>query len=302
MKSLLRTARATLVRVHDQISGFLAELAIRVRWWLKRQGRAHGLDAPLVLSLTSYPARFHTLPLTLKCLMTQTVRPDRIVLWIAHEDMAEIPQSVIALTQFGLEIKACDDLRSYKKAIPILNAHIHCYLVTADDDAYYWRSWLEELVRGTLESGPKTAVCHRAHRIRLNGHGKPARYAEWDWEIKERTAGPLVFPTGVHGVLYPPLIHHEVVSRRDLFMSLCPTGDDIWFYWTVRMNGGHFRRVGRRRRVINWKNSQETSLNRQNYHAAANDRQVGTLIKILGFPPDVRPRTIELQSKAEPTL
>ena len=48
--------------------------------------KKHQLPAPLIVSLTSYPVRFKTLPKTLKCLLNQSIIPDKIILWIAYED------------------------------------------------------------------------------------------------------------------------------------------------------------------------------------------------------------------------
>ncbi|MFD2440114.1 hypothetical protein ACFSS8_08530 [Paracoccus kondratievae] len=42
----------------------------------------HGLRAPLIVSLTSYPARFASLHLVLRSVLQQTVRADRVILWL----------------------------------------------------------------------------------------------------------------------------------------------------------------------------------------------------------------------------
>jgi len=38
-----------------------------------------------------------------------------------------------------------------------------------------------------------------------------------------------VFGRGGAGVLYPPDCFHQDITRRDLFMTLAPTTDDVWF-------------------------------------------------------------------------
>ena len=57
----------------------------------------HQLPSRLIVSLTSYPARFKTLGLTIRSLLDQTVKPDLIVLWVDHAAMASLPQSVTEL-------------------------------------------------------------------------------------------------------------------------------------------------------------------------------------------------------------
>src|SRR5688500_19351966 len=84
---------------------------------LRRPGRwgGHNLSGELAVSLTSFPPRFDSLHLTLACLLDQSIRPDRVILWIAHQDMERLPVAVTSLEDRGLEIRECDDLRSYKK-------------------------------------------------------------------------------------------------------------------------------------------------------------------------------------------
>ncbi|TMV66648.1 hypothetical protein FGG78_33355, partial [Thioclava sp. BHET1] len=57
--------------------------------------RAHGLTRPLVVTLTSFAGRFQVLEKTLNCLIYQSVRPDRLVLWLAAQDYAKLPQTIL---------------------------------------------------------------------------------------------------------------------------------------------------------------------------------------------------------------
>ena len=77
----------------------------------------HDLDAPLVVSLTSYPARFGSLHLVLQSLLMQTVRPDRVILWLAAGDETQLTPEITAL---DVEIRICPNWRSYKKIVPTL--------------------------------------------------------------------------------------------------------------------------------------------------------------------------------------
>src|SRR5690349_163949 len=82
----------------------------------ERPGRPHGLTGELIVSLTSYPPRFNQLKLVLGCLLDQTVRADRIILWIAQEDYPRLPSDVVGLrAPGGLEIRTCEDIGPYKK-------------------------------------------------------------------------------------------------------------------------------------------------------------------------------------------
>lgn len=253
---------------------------------LARPGKArpHGLPGDLIISLTSYPPRFGSLHLTLACLLDQSVRPDRVMLWIAHNDMGQLPGSVTSLRARGLEIRACDDLRSYKKLIPALEEYPHGWIVTADDDIYYRRDWLAELVEG--QDGTADVTCHRGHRIGFSADGSIGPYSEWDRNVQDAAArrpSTDLVPTGVGGVLYPPNALDPRVTDRALFQSLCPDGDDLWFYWCARMAGTRHRKIGGRHWPISWAGTQESSLWNDN-ELGGNDAAIAALTNEFGYP------------------
>jgi len=148
--------------------------------------KKHPLDAPLAISLTSFPARFDTLALTLRCLLAQTIRPDAVILWVAENDFPELPQDVLELQLSGLDIQTCEDIKSYKKLIPCLLENPDRYIVTADDDVHYEADWLEKLVSSSMRNTGKIISC-RSHRIEYDTDGKLLPYAEW----KKTSVSPL---------------------------------------------------------------------------------------------------------------
>ena len=74
-------------------------------------------DIYITASLTSYPARIQYVHLAIKSLMLQSCKPDRIILWLADSQFnnRQIPTTLSALEEYGLEIKWCDDLYGHKK-------------------------------------------------------------------------------------------------------------------------------------------------------------------------------------------
>jgi len=253
--------------------------------WLasgRRYAQAKRAGTGLIVSLTSYPPRFGTLHLTLKSLLSQSFVPERIVLWIARADMGLLPRAVTDLQRAGLEIIACDDIKSYKKMIPLLQQGSQADIVTADDDVYYWRDWLAQLVNAR-DPGKLEIVCHRMHRIKLDADGLPVSYNEWDFETSNAESSPLNFPTGIGGVLYPANVFGPEVLDVQAFMSLCPRGDDIWFWWMARANGATFKRVPEENEVHCWDGSQEVALWKDNIGATFNDNQIRAMIDAYGF-------------------
>jgi hypothetical protein len=248
--------------------------------------RAHGLDAPLVVSLTSFPKRFETLPLTLKCLLQQSVKADAGILWVAHADMDALTPEILQLQEQGLSIRACDELRPYNKLIHALVDDPDRYIATADDDVYYEADWLEKLVTGAQQHS-RHVISHRSHRVGYDANGQMLPYGQWQKNIGTAGAGVDVFATGVSGVLYPPRCLHSQVTDAETFTRLCPGTDDIWFYWMARMAGTQVHHLGPKRRILEWPSSQDVSL-RQNNHGQdndnGNDRAIAELIRHFGQP------------------
>lgn len=248
--------------------------------------REHGLGMPLVVCLTSYPPRFKQLHLTLRCLLKQTVRPDEVILWIAHDDIEKLTPNILELKSQGLTIKACQELKSYNKLIHALQEDPQRYIVTADDDLYYPADWLEKLTT-TAAAHPSRIISHRAHRIQYKADGSMQSYEQWDKNIDGPHEGYDIFATGVGGVLYPPDSLDDMVLQQDQFLTHCPTADDVWFYWMARRKGTVVRHVGPKTRVIEWPGSQAVSLRSKNRGAEdnnGNDTAIANLTKALGRP------------------
>lgn len=241
----------------------------------------HGLNSPLIVSLTSYPARFGSLHLVLRSLLTQSVRADRVVLWLDDRDERLLPPAITAL---GIEIRVCPNWRSYKKIVPTLAEWPDAHVVTADDDVYYGPDWLAGLVRHAGTG----VVCHRAHRVALGAWGIPRPYADWERNIDAPERSALVFPTGVGGVLYAPGVFHEDVCREDLFQKLAPTADDVWLYWMHRLLGSQPAKIGSRFRITEWRGTQAQNLRAGNLAGDGNDLAVRALIDHYGFPVEGR--------------
>ncbi len=238
--------------------------------------RPHGLRAPLIVSLTSYPARFPGLHLVLRSLLSQTVAADRVILWLDAGDEARVTPEILAL---DVEIRICPNWRSYKKIVPVLLEAPDAFVVTADDDVYYGPDWLEALLR-RAEAG---VVCHRAHRVTQAG-AVPAPYGDWQRNIAAPDAGPLIFPTGVGGVLYAPGVFHPDVTDAALFQALAPSADDVWLYWMHRLAGSRPEKIGGRFRITEWPGSQAQNLRGGNLVGDGNDRAVRAMLDHYGWP------------------
>lgn len=244
----------------------------------------HALPGELVVSLTSYPPRFPTLHLSLRCLLNQSVAPDRIVLWIAHADIESAPREVLALQARGVDIRAAPDFRSFKKIVPALDAFPGAFIATADDDTFYPRRWLQSLVQ-SYSPAERHIPSGRVHRIVTDKDGAPAAYGAWRHEIQDDTPSPLNFATGVGGSLFPPRSLHPDAVRSDLFLRLCPTSDDAWLYWMARRAGWVFKPARPAFRYRSWPGTQTCALRLRNAGPwGDNDRQIANLQRCLPLP------------------
>ena len=267
--------------IKAQLKELYLKMKLQANWirYKKSSGFAH---KDIFVSLTSHPPRFGTLHLTLKSLLTQSIRPKEFILWVAHNDMKLLPRKVIALQRYGLIIKGCEDFKSYTKLIPFLRENRDAAVVIADDDIYYWRDWLKELVQAQ-RPGHAEVICHRMHRIKLSPEGVPLPYMAWEYESVATEPSVLNFPTGVLGVLYPPHIFHPNVLDMQTALDFCPSGDDIWFYWMTRLNNASVRRVEKISSLYCWRSSQAVALAIKNTGEGFNDIQITNMIKRYGF-------------------
>ena len=268
-----------------RLRDFGLRLGAWLRWPLRHYlpRRKHAVPGRLIVSLTSYPPRFPTLARTLKTLLSQSIMPDAVVLWVAGDDFALLPEDVLALCGAGLAIETCADLRSYKKIIPALEKWPDAFIATADDDSCYWRTWLEELVCEVHPSRLEV-LCHRAHKVVLDESGQPVPYPEWTIDIAGEPASQLVFPTGVGGVLYPPGSLHRTTAEQGKFLALCPTADDVWLYFMAHLAGAKARKVPSSTKVHSWLDSQDVTLFSLNVGKGLNDVQMAKMIREFGFP------------------
>ena len=183
-------------------------------------------DVPIIISLTSYRERFSELPITLYSLLNQSLKPDRIILWLDEEceDLTYLPYEISQFIKNGLEIRFVKDIGSYTKAIYAFKELSNAIIVTADDDMYYPTDWLKKLYLSYI-ANPEDIHVHRAHRVKIN-----IPYEKWEKHIKEESARYDNFITGVGGVLYPPNCFSREVLREDVFLKNAPKADDIWFW------------------------------------------------------------------------
>ena len=239
----------------------------------------------LVVTLTSYGRRVSkTVPHVLSSLLVQTKRPDRITLWLDDVNFSSscLPKRLADMRDnYGIEVRFCEDLRSYKKLIPTLQLCPDDILVTVDDDLLYKRRLLEELYKAHLET-PDMRLCSLAHEpVIVDGVFAP--YRKWKHNVVRHSINQ-VFPLGGAGTLYPPHSLHTDVTNKSLFMNLAPQADDVWFWAMGELAGtktrlidfGYpFYQVDLLYQLLH----KDASLMASNLHEDNNDKQIRNVVE-----------------------
>ena len=194
-------------------------------------------DKEVIVSLTTYSKRYYEVYLTIESIMQGTVKPNRIILWLADEMKDQyIPVSLQRQMERGLEIGYTKDIRSFKKLIPTLKKYPESIIITIDDDVLYEYDMIENLINAY-----NADTCHvhggRLRSFNLDKHGMPEDYRKWKEVRSVGVASPRNMCIGVGGVLYPPHCFTDEVFNEAAFMDLCPHADDIWFWCMANMNG-----------------------------------------------------------------
>lgn len=193
----------------------------------------------IIVSLTSYPGRFAHIHTALKSMMLQTVKPDRIIVWLDENvgrDM--LTPRMRTLEQYGIEYRAMTgDLKPHKKYIHAMREFPEDLIITVDDDLIYPKDVIETLLK-THKRYPKAVCARRVHKITKRPDGGIAPYHNWIGEYtKCGTPSHMLVATGVGGVLYPPHCLYEKALDEKLITELSLKADDIWLKFMELLNG-----------------------------------------------------------------
>lgn len=236
----------------------------------------------VVVSMTTFPARIGYVHLAIRSLLNQTVKPGKLILWLAKDQFqdVEIPEQLRTLCAYGLEIRFCDeDLLAHKKYYYAMQAFPEQIIVTYDDDIIYPEDSLEKLLV-MHEKCPDAIICNRSREIEMeNGFAAPYRH----WKVSGRV--PAGFPsylvmasTGA-GTLYPPHCMPEETFDIEKIRTLALTADDLWMkVMSIQGNVPVVKSQTRFKALCVSKGKQDITLAHQNVDQNLNDQVLKNLL------------------------
>lgn len=190
----------------------------------------------IIVSLTSYPERINSVYIPIESMLNQTVKADKIILWLAKEEFPnlykDLPANLLELQKFGLYIEWCDEnLKSHKKYYYALQKFPDDIIITIDDDLIYDK-YLIEILLDSYKKFPRAISAMRVHLITAEEKNKDkiAPYRTWIKEYNKWFQEPSMqlFATTGAGTLFPPYSLSKKVFDKKMILENCLYADDIW--------------------------------------------------------------------------
>lgn len=244
-------------------------------------------DEKVIVSLTSFPARIDIAAYSIKSLMLQTYKPDRIQLWLASEQFVDcpLPDALIELQKYGLEILWCEeDLRGHKKYYqPIKDQKEDELVITYDDDIIYPLNSIELLMREHRKF-PRAVICNRGWEIAIDDDNHVKERASWSLRTRHgvREEVSVLHISNGYGVLFPYNSLYKDATNPSLIRQYGLSVDDFWItVMTVLQHTKIVKTVYRNKEITTFPGSQSVQLYAENQKRADNVNRYDVALKNL---------------------
>ena len=188
---------------------------------------------PVLVSLTSFPARLPYLHHTLYSILTQDYKDFHIALFLSSSEIApsKLPLILKIFARLGLlSIHFVEEnLRAYKKLFYALQAYPEHIIITIDDDQIYAPNTIRLLLESYARF-PHAIHTHLAYDGAYMADILQVDCATYCAIIKESSPHLALASVGVSGVLYPPRAFSQEFFNTQAILSLAPYSDDLWFF------------------------------------------------------------------------
>jgi len=111
----------------------------------------------VIVSLTTWRARIHNIPVVLDSIFNQTVKPDTIIINLAYDEI--VPHEVEEyINEHNIVVNRVEDTKVYKKFIPTLKKFPDACVINIDDDMIYPEGMIEDFLN-QHEIYPDNPIC-----------------------------------------------------------------------------------------------------------------------------------------------
>lgn len=193
----------------------------------------------IIISVTSYPGRIKKAPVALATLFQQTLKPDKIILWLGEDEFSDrkLPPMYKKLKEAGLTIEFRKDIGVHTRWYYGIKENPEALVIIADDDVMYKNNIVETLYK-SYQKNPRCVSAMAYLAMRFKEDGTPRTYGDWhNVNHAAVNASYRYMAIEVGGVLYPPHILPEEAFDLNSIMRLSPKQDDLWLKCMEVRNG-----------------------------------------------------------------
>ena len=197
-----------------------------------------GVQVPIIVSLTSFPARIANVWMTIESLLCQSHKPKSIILWLSRDqfpnELSDLPVRLVKQQERGLVIRFVDgDIRSFKKFYYAFQEFKNSLVMTLDDDLLLPSYFMKSIYDCKLRQ-PESTIASFGFRFSWSNQTDYIA-AETTTICPGDTGRNLFFGSG-GGTLFDT----KIAAKMDAIektRELCPTADDIYLNALVRICG-----------------------------------------------------------------
>ena len=196
------------------------------------------------VSFTSLPERFNNIENLYNQLNNQTIKPDKVYLWIPYSYRRSSTKIIIPKfleTQDLIEVKRCEDIGPITKIYySLLDTRIGMddIIISIDDDMNFNTTFIENLITASRKL-PEACIGHRGRIFRNN---KLIYNQTKIIRGKLKTLKKVDLVLGVDGVLYKKKFFNKEFFNIDVENAFYV--DDIWINGNLAKNNIHRYIVG----------------------------------------------------------
>ncbi len=191
----------------------------------------------LIVSLTSYPARYDNLHLVIDSLLNQRLRPSLIILYLYDNETESLPEDILKLQSRVFKIVlVSENIRPHKKYYYAFKTYPRDLIITVDDDYIYPKDLTLNLYRKHLQFR-NAIIAGRCRKVLFSQEGELLPYNSWPLYLNDEKPEMSLVATGVGGVLYSPKLLDRRVFDLKILKELALNQDDLWLKVMEIMKG-----------------------------------------------------------------